>query len=160
MNRSTAMQPEGATETPRPLVNAHPVVIVALALGLGIFGLWFVVALVAPATATKLREASIGKAKVDLLCLEYAIKEYAITHEGRFPRSLDELSVLQEREHRNLSTLDPWGHAYQYEPPTPRTVAPTLYSLGSDGIPGGTGLAADITIEDVRDAAEATRGEE
>ena len=40
--------------------------------------------------------------------------------------------------------LDPWGHPYVYEPPADAARAPRVHSLGSDGKPGGEGLAADI----------------
>lgn len=40
--------------------------------------------------------------------------------------------------------VDPWGHAYQYAVPGADSQPFALYSLGSDGRPGGTGDAADI----------------
>lgn len=39
---------------------------------------------------------------------------------------------------------DPWGNPYQYSPRPAGSYAFTLYSLGADGQPGGTGNDADI----------------
>lgn len=41
--------------------------------------------------------------------------------------------------------LDPWGRPFQYRNPSQRPGRPyDLYSLGSDGTPGGEGEAADV----------------
>lgn len=40
--------------------------------------------------------------------------------------------------------LDPWGQAYQYNPPLEAGQPFRLMSLGADGKPGGTGNNADI----------------
>lgn len=40
--------------------------------------------------------------------------------------------------------LDPWGHPYQYGVPGRDGLPFALYSLGSDGKPGGEGDAADV----------------
>ncbi|HEU4460132.1 MAG TPA: type II secretion system major pseudopilin GspG [Methylibium sp.] len=39
---------------------------------------------------------------------------------------------------------DPWGNAYGYRQPGTQGREMDLYSLGSDGRPGGSGAAADI----------------
>ncbi len=41
--------------------------------------------------------------------------------------------------------LDPWGHPYVYKLSESRRDA-DIISLGSDGVPGGTGEAADIAL--------------
>jgi general secretion pathway protein G len=41
---------------------------------------------------------------------------------------------------------DPWNHAYVYEAPADIDARPRIVSLGADGNPGGSGIAADIAI--------------
>jgi general secretion pathway protein G len=40
--------------------------------------------------------------------------------------------------------LDPWGRQYIYENPPRRSKKYDLYTLGADGMPGGTGEDTDI----------------
>jgi general secretion pathway protein G len=40
--------------------------------------------------------------------------------------------------------LDPWGREYIYENPPRRAKKYDLYTLGADGMPGGTGEDSDI----------------
>ncbi|MFW5785769.1 MAG: type II secretion system major pseudopilin GspG [bacterium] len=40
--------------------------------------------------------------------------------------------------------LDPWGNRYEYRVPGPHGLPYEIRSLGSDGLPGGEGRAADI----------------
>jgi general secretion pathway protein G len=40
--------------------------------------------------------------------------------------------------------MDPWGHPYLYKYPGDHGDEPDIISLGSDGQPGGEGVAADI----------------
>jgi general secretion pathway protein G len=44
----------------------------------------------------------------------------------------------------NAVPLDPWGNAYQYQPPAASGQPFHLISLGADGKPGGEGIDADI----------------
>lgn len=41
--------------------------------------------------------------------------------------------------------FDPWGHPYVYGAPGPPGVRYEIVSFGKDGVPGGTGLDADIS---------------
>lgn len=72
---------------------------------------------------------------VDIFCVFVEI--YAETHGGRYPESLE---ALQQPE----LSIDVWGHPYHYEPPNAERAWPEVYSLGSDGLPGGEGEAADV----------------
>lgn len=77
---------------------------------------------------------------------------------GRFPVSLGQLADLPESDTQDLSLLDPWGHDYLYEPPAAGRPWPGLYCLGSDGMPGGSGMARDISLADAIEAFEARTG--
>jgi general secretion pathway protein G len=47
--------------------------------------------------------------------------------------------------------VDPWDHAYVYEPPEPGNPEPRIYTLGRDGMVGGTGEDADVDNASIRD---------
>jgi general secretion pathway protein G len=42
---------------------------------------------------------------------------------------------------------DGWGHPFVYEPPTEARPRARILSYGADGVPGGTGIDADIDSE-------------
>ena len=78
-----------------------------------------------------------SRAQVDVESLCTALEAYAAGHGGRYPESLEALS-----EPRLLH--DPWGRAYRYEPPSAERSWPDVYSLGRDGLPGGSGADEDV----------------
>lgn len=100
----------------------------------------------------KTGDASIGKAKHDILTLENSLEMYKIDH-FKYPTTEQGLDVLINRSNsasdsrngkkyiKRLPT-DPWGHPYQYLVNADGEVE--IISLGADGIPGGDGLDADI----------------
>lgn len=76
---------------------------------------------------------------------------------GRFPSEQEGLALLttppgDERLRTRWSgpyldeavPSDPWGNPYQYSPTPSASQAFTLFSMGADGRPGGTGNDADI----------------
>jgi general secretion pathway protein G len=91
-------------------------------------------------------------AHLDLMKLRIALESYAQSHDGEYPDSLEAL-MTPDAEGRtawpdqNGLPLDPWGHAYVYEPPGPGENRPKLCSYGRDGKPGGSGPDADIDGE-------------
>jgi len=63
------------------------------------------------------------------------------------PQSGSDASGLWQGPYLNGKLpLDPWSRAYVYEPSADENQSPRIVSLGADGKPGGTGLAADISI--------------
>lgn len=78
---------------------------------------------------------------MDFKTLETQLDLY-IVQKGGLPSQPDGLKLLvQAGISRELPT-DPWGHPYQYEVNGGEV---TLTSYGSDGEPGGSDSAADIT---------------
>lgn len=73
---------------------------------------------------------------------------------GKIPNSLDELVRNESGEKKwdgpylgNTLDIpkDPWGNEYVYQVPGPEGFEFEIISYGSDGLPSGTGEAADIS---------------
>ncbi len=104
-------------------------------------------------------KAMVEKAHTDLRMLEQAIQNYKLDN-FTYPRTQDGLQALvtppagmtrpdryrAEGYIRRLEN-DPWGNAYQYAFPG-NGRAYDIYSLGADGMPGGEGQDADISVWD------------
>ena len=92
--------------------------------------------------------AQRGIARAEMAQIRTALDQYAIENGARYPDSLEALVTPDERGYRYLSSTtvphDPWQNPYQYVPPAPGQYDPVLFSLGADGVPGGTGAASDI----------------
>lgn len=88
------------------------------------------------------------KSNADIVSLDAAAKEFATNNAGKWPSSLDLLVVpdANGKSYLGVRTLpkDPWGRAYRYDP------RPRIYSLGRDGVVGGTGEDADFDNRDAR----------
>ena len=95
-------------------------------------------------------ESKVAKAQID--AFEKALAQYRLDV-GHFPTTEQGLNALvarpageQKWEGPYLAKsvpLDPWGKPYLYKNPGQHGDY-DLYSLGKDGVPGGTGDAADI----------------
>lgn len=101
------------------------------------------------------------KAKHDIVAIASAVDQYAIENDGKYPESLE---VLIRPDENGISYVDwpkvprdPWNQEYQYEPPRPGTDHYRVFTLGSDGVPGGEGNARDIDNLMIRRARSETR---
>ena len=93
-------------------------------------------------------------AKAQIETIAKVINTYRIDV-GRFPSSTEGLKALVEKPAAangwagpyldKAVPLDPWGHAYVYKMPGTQGRDFDLISYGSDGQPGGTDSAADVT---------------
>jgi general secretion pathway protein G len=103
--------------------------------------------LVVPNVVRKLFVANEAKAKADIIAIESALDEYAISNSGRYPESLEALVTEDENGFKYLKRdsipTDPWGHEYVYEPPSGGQPLRVL-TYGDDGVPGGEGTAKDM----------------
>ncbi len=100
-------------------------------------------------------KAMAQKAKADIRNIENALEQYRLDMLNYPEQSagLDALKVLpsgspNEARYRpggyvKFLPKDPWGRDYLYAYPGENGVV-DIYSYGSDGQPGGEGLAADI----------------
>lgn len=112
-------------------------------------------ALVVPKLMGKPGEARITAAKVDIASLMQALKLYKLDNQ-RYPTTEQGLKSLIEKPTSGPAAngwktggyvdklpKDPWGNPYQYLAPGVKGEV-DLFSLGADGLPGGTGDDADI----------------
>ena len=105
------------------------------------------VGVVAPNVFRYLFQGQEARMKVDLVTISDALENYALTHGGSYPDTLDSLVQEDENGETYLKTggkipTDPWDNEYQYDPPAGGQ-AYRIYSLGEDGQQGGDGKAAD-----------------
>lgn len=104
-------------------------------------------------------DAKIVRAKADIATLSSALQLYKVDN-IQYPSSDQGLKALVTKptlapEPKNYKTKgyitklpkDPWGNDYLYLSPGQHDEF-DLYSLGSDGVTGGEGEAADITSWD------------
>ena len=104
-----------------------------------------------PFAAKSLGKGQAATAKLQIQAFESAITNFQIDT-GKLPKSLDELITSNgdkkwDGPYLNKKEIpkDPWGHDYIYETSSSNGNGYTLKSYGSDGAPGGSKLAADIT---------------
>jgi general secretion pathway protein G len=120
-----------------------------------------IMSLIGPRVLNYLSESKVKAAKIQLQSFAGALDLFYLDA-GRFPSSSEGLSALMQRTpgvaawngpylKGNSLPNDPWSHPYIYRAPGDR--APyEIISYGSDGQEGGTGLAADITTENLVNA--------
>jgi general secretion pathway protein G len=114
-------------------------------------------ALVVPKVIGRTDDAKVGAAKSDISALSTAIDTFRLDC-GRYPTTEEGIQVLSVPPSdvqgwkgpylRKAITNDPWGNPYIYEyPGSLGNESFTLKSYGGDGVPGGDGNNADISIE-------------
>jgi general secretion pathway protein G len=109
--------------------------------------------LVAPKYFDQVGKSNTKIAAAQISSLEKALDQYRLDV-GAYPSTemgLDALFVKppdldrwQGPYLKRPAPPDPWGHAYVYKAPGDHGDY-DLSSLGSDGVPGGTGEASDVT---------------
>ena len=110
-----------------------------------------------PTVMDRVDESRIQKAKADFKSLQTALKLYRIDN-FVYPTTEQGLEALVTKPSiapvpRNWKAsgyidqlqLDPWGRAYLYSAPAEGHDY-DIYSLGADGVSGGEGSAADMSI--------------
>jgi len=104
--------------------------------------------IVVPNVLSRLGQATVTTAKIDIAAIDQAIESYRINNMGQAPESLEVL--IQPDEHGNSYLknytevpLDPWKNPYFYVPPS-NNQPYRVGSYGKDGQPGGEGEDADI----------------
>jgi general secretion pathway protein G len=115
--------------------------------------------IVVPNVMDSLDKANVQKARADFKTLQTALKLYRIDN-FNYPSTEQGLESLVSKPSiapvpRNyksngyVETLprDPWGNEYQYMSPG-EAHEYDIYSLGADGVSGGEGQNADLTVWD------------
>ena len=98
----------------------------------------FVVLNVLPAQG----KAQVQKARGDISAIETALELYSLDNFG-YPSQQDGLEALVSGGYIKKMSVDPWGNPYEYRNPGENGIV-DIYSLGSDGEPGGEDQNADI----------------
>ena len=118
--------------------------------------------LVGPRVLNYLGESKSKAARIQIESLASALDLYYLDN-GRYPNSAEGLAALVQRS-GNIPSWngpylkggavpnDPWNHPYIYRAPGERS-AFDIVSLGSDGQEGGSGTAADVSLEKLTSAS-------
>ncbi|ANP47984.1 hypothetical protein ATE48_07200 [Candidatus Viadribacter manganicus] len=118
-----------------------------------------IAALVGPRLMAQLDRSKVTAARVQIRAIASAIETMRLDL-GRYPSEQEGIELLNAPPAGQDSGLwrgpyldaetpiDPWGRAYLYSPPEGDFGRPRILSLGSDGAPGGEGLASDIVYGD------------
>ena len=115
--------------------------------------------IVVPNVMDNLDKANVQKARADFSSLQTALKLYRIDN-FNYPTTEQGLEALVSKSSiapvpRNFKSSgyidnlnkDPWGNEYQYMSPGEGHEY-DIYSLGADGVSGGEGQNADVSVWD------------
>jgi general secretion pathway protein G len=115
--------------------------------------------IVVPNVMDNLDKANVQKARADFSSLQTALKLYRIDN-FNYPTTEQGLEALVTKSSiapvpRNFKASgyidnlnkDPWGNEYQYMSPGEGHEY-DIYSLGADGVSGGEGQNADVSVWD------------
>jgi general secretion pathway protein G len=120
-----------------------------------------IMGLIGPRVLNYLSESKVKAAKIQLQSFGSALDLFYLDA-GRFPSTQEGLTALVQPtsgvaawngpylKGGNVPS-DPWNHLYIYRSPGERS-AYEIMSYGSDGQEGGTGIAADISTENLTSA--------
>jgi general secretion pathway protein G len=120
-----------------------------------------IMGLIGPRVLNYLSESKVKAAKIQLQSFGGALDLFYLDA-GRFPSTSEGLSALMQRTpgvaawngpylKGNSLPNDPWNHPYIYRAPGDHAPYEIL-SYGSDGQEGGSGIAADISTENLVNA--------
>jgi general secretion pathway protein G len=120
-----------------------------------------IMGLIGPRVLNYLNESKVKAAKIQIQSFSSALDLFYLDA-GRFPSSAEGLAVLVQRTpgvaawngpylKGGAVPNDPWNRPYVYRSPGERGPH-DIMSYGSDGQEGGTGLAADISMESLTSA--------
>ena len=120
-----------------------------------------IMGLIGPRVLNYLSESKVKAARIQLQSFASALDLFYLDA-GRFPSASEGLAALMQRtpgvaawngpylKGNNLPN-DPWNHPYVYRVPGERGPY-EIISYGSDGQQGGSGIAADISTENLTNA--------
>ena len=120
-----------------------------------------IMGLIGPRVLNYLNESKVKTARIQLQSFSSALDLFYLDA-GRYPTTAEGLGALVQRtpgiaawngpylKGGNVPN-DPWNHPYVYRAPGARGPY-DIVSYGSDGQEGGSGLAADISMENLTSA--------
>ena len=103
--------------------------------------------MVAFAVAGRGNQAREVRAKADLSVYQNAIEAYALEHEDKYPKSLNDLATPDKKGRSYIQQIKPdgWANAYVCSYPGQKNKY-DLYSMGPDGV---SNTADDISVWDI-----------
>ena len=141
---------------PRHRTSQHGFTLIEIMVVVVIIGI--LGAIVVPQFMSRPDQAKVTVAKVDLQAIGTALEMYRLDN-FHYPSTQQGLEALSKRPsglpaarswnpqgYLKSLPVDPWGTPYQYLNPGVKSAdgGYDLYSLGSDGVAGGEGHAAEI----------------
>jgi general secretion pathway protein G len=122
-----------------------------------------IMGLIGPRVLNYLSESKVKAAKIQLQSFAAALDLFSLDA-GRYPSTAEGLAVLVRRApgvsawngpylRGGAVPNDPWNNPYIYRAPGERS-AYDIVSYGSDGNAGGSGTAADISLDVMTSAKE------
>lgn len=122
-----------------------------------------IMGLIGPRVLNYLSESKVKAAKIQMQSFSSALDLYNLDT-GRYPTSSEGLAALVQQTagvaawngpYLKGAALpnDPWNHAYLYRAPGDHGPY-DIKSLGSDGQEGGSGTAADLSLEQLSTTAK------
>ena len=120
-----------------------------------------IMGLIGPRVLNYLSESKVKAAKIQMQSFASALDLFNLDA-GRYPSSSEGLDALVHRSPGVAAwngpylkggnvPMDPWGHPYIYRAPGEHG-AFDIISLGADGAEGGSGVAADISLDTISSA--------
>ncbi len=91
-----------------------------------------------------LDDADQAKAQAEIRALKGAVTAYMLRNNRRLPDSLEQVAEFMDPPR---IPQDPWGNTYVYTKHDARRY--TIVSYGANGTPGGDGINADISSDDL-----------
>jgi general secretion pathway protein G len=125
----------------RRYASQHGFTLVEMLVVITIIGL--IMGLIGPRVLNYLSESRVKAAKIQLQSFASALDLFYLDA-GRFPSTAEGLGALVQKG--GSVPNDPWSHAYVYRAPGEHGPY-DIVSYGSDGQEGGSGTAADISLE-------------
>jgi len=121
-----------------------------------------IMGLIGPRVLNYLSESKVKAAKIQMQSFASALDLFNLDA-GRYPSSSEGLDALVHRTPGVTAwngpylkggnvPMDPWGHPYLYRVPGQHN-AFDIVSLGADGAEGGSGVAADISLDTLTSAS-------
>jgi general secretion pathway protein G len=121
-----------------------------------------IMGLIGPRVLNYLSESKVKAAKIQMQSFASALDLFNLDA-GRYPSTSEGLDALVHRAPGLAAwngpylkggnvPMDPWGHPYIYRAPGEHN-AFDIVSLGADGAEGGSGVAADISLDTVTSAS-------
>src|ERR1700753_534638 len=143
-----------AAEQLEPDTGEQGFTLVEMLVVITIIGL--IMGLIGPRVLNYLSESKVKAAKIQLQSFASALDLFYLDA-GRFPSTAEGLAALVKQTHGVSAWIgpylrggnvpnDPWSHGYVYRSPGEHGPY-DIISYGSDGQEGGSGVAADISLD-------------